>query len=49
VAEPLRHVLAVDEDSSSLQDRRQSHRDREAADLAAKVRGDAGTDPWQLD
>jgi len=34
---------------AGLHDRRQSHRDREAADLAAKARGEAGADPWQTD
>jgi hypothetical protein len=34
---------------AGLQDRRQACRDREAADLAAKARGEAGADPSQTD
>jgi hypothetical protein len=30
-----------------LQDRRGSQRDREAAELAAKARGEAASDPWR--
>jgi hypothetical protein len=49
VAESLGHDLAVCDHSTGLQDRRQFYRDREAADAAAKARGDAGADPGQLD
>jgi hypothetical protein len=34
---------------AGLQDQREARRDREAADLAAKARGEAGADPWQTD
>jgi hypothetical protein len=34
---------------AGLQDRRQARSDREAADLAAKARGEAGADPWQTE
>ena len=34
---------------AALQDRRRAHREREAADLAAKARGEATANAWPID